>query len=94
MNQVHPNTLRAGCSAFLDTFSGLVPCRVRKVTSTFDPLLAKPRLEAEVKVTRTIKAYRKDDLLTFDAQRVVPLGALTHRDYSTAILPYNIEVTP
>lgn len=81
-----PNTLRAGSTAFLDTFSGLVPCRVLTIQGD-------PRPEAKVLVTRTIKAYRKGEQVTMDTAHVIPSGALGRRGYATTILPYNIEVT-
>ena len=92
--QKWPNTLKAGCAAYLDTFSGLVPCRVTRITSTVDPLLARPRLEAHVEITKTVRAYRKGETDVMPTDRVVPKGAVQHRTYSSHILPYNIEVTP
>ena len=89
-----PNTLKAGCEAYLDTFSGLVPVKVLRVISTSRmPLHPIPATEAEVKVTRTVKGYKKDEILTFSTRYTVPKGAIVTRGYHQRILPYNVEVT-
>ena len=89
-----PNTLKAGCDAYLDTFSGLIPVKVLRVISTSRlPLHPIPTTEAEVRVTRTVEGYKKDEVLTFSARHTIPKSAIVARGYHQRILPYNVEVT-
>ena len=92
--QTWPNTLKAGCDAYLDTFSGLVPVKVLRVLSTSRlPLHPIPTTEAEVEVTRTVKGYKRGEKITFSTRYTIPKGAIVTRGYHRRILPYNVEVT-
>lgn len=92
--QKWPNTLKAGIAAYLDTFSGLVPCKVLRVFSTSRlPLHPIPTTEAEVEVTRTVKGYKLGEKITFSTRYTIPKGSIVTRGYHRRILPYNVEVT-
>ena len=91
--QKWPNTLKAGCSAFLDTFSGLVPCKVIRVKPKLNALLHESQAECEVEVTETLGAYKKGEKITSSARHTVPKGAVKLVGYHYRILPYNVEVT-
>lgn len=92
--QKWPNTLKAGIAAYFDTFSGLVPCKVLRVRSTSRmPLHPIPTYEAEIEITKTVGPYKQGETLTWSARDVVPKGAIKHTQFSSRILPYNIEVT-
>jgi hypothetical protein len=89
------SVLKAGCLAFLDSFSGLVPVKVIKITETPDPLLAKPRIEVFYEVTETVGGYKKGDKDQSTPHFVVPRGCI-HRpagSFHPRILPYQTEVT-
>ena len=89
-----PNVLKAGCVAYLDTFAGLVPVKVIKVTSTPDRLLARPRVEAEYEITKTVGAYKQGEVGIMPSDRVVPKGAVKTTPMGQfRILPYDTEVT-
>lgn len=91
--QKWPNTLKAGCSAFLDTFSGLVPCKVLRVKPRVNALLHESQAECEVEVTETLGAYKKGEKIMSSARHTVPKGAVKLVGYHYRILPYNVEVT-
>ena len=93
-DQRWPHTLKAGCKAYLDTmFNGLVPCKVIKITSTYDRLLGRDRVEAEIEVSKDQGAFKKGMKEVFPTGDVVPCGAVHHKQFSTTIHPYNVEVT-
>lgn len=88
-----PATLKAGCPAFLDSFSGLVPVKVIRVFEEKDRLLARPRILVDFEITETVGAHLKGERYQMPARNVIPTKAIKHREFSTAILPYNIDIT-
>lgn len=84
--------LKAGVLAYWDTFSGLVPCRVRHVRAG--------RLGWEVDITLTAARgpYRRGEIHDgLTTSRVVPrqcVRKLRSRYCSPYIIPYQLEVSP
>lgn len=64
-------TYGVGTKAFIDTFAGLVPCTVVEVKK---PGSGKSVTEGEivVKITKTVGAYKKGEILTRAASKIVP----------------------
>lgn len=73
-----------GCSAYLDTFNGLIPC---KVIGWADH---NPRL-LTVKVTRTKGPYRAGEIIHESPLWTPPKDRIRRREYSTTIMPYRYE---
>ena len=72
---------RAGDLAFLDTFSGMVPCKVESIKGT----------EIIVRLTATRGAYRKGMFERSSSRWVIPRPAVYQRSYKQYILPYRWE---
>lgn len=70
--------------AYVDSFSGLVPCRIITVDDWKDS-----SSEARVTFTATRGPYKQGEESTFLLRRVVPRSAIVRRKYSTRILPYS-----
>jgi hypothetical protein len=70
--------------AYLDSFSGLVPCRVVAVGDWSDP-----GSEARIQFTATRGPWKRGEFETFPLRRVVPRSAVRRRKYSTSIMPYS-----
>lgn len=79
------HTLQSGISAYFDSFAGLVPVKVLSI------LRDHSGHTAEVRVTRTVKAYKKGDVFTSETRWIVPSRAIRRRRYSTVILPYAVQ---
>jgi hypothetical protein len=82
------HTLRAGQLAFLDTFAGLVPCKVRTLVLDDDSPAGVLRWTVTVKLTATRGAYKRGEVLTFagdDGRNVVPRSAVYVRNYKFRI---------
>lgn len=92
------HTLKTGCAAYFDSFSGLVPVTVVSVTAPetlpqFDLGHGFARISTKVKarVTEAFGAYRKGELIDSNSVDIVPRGALRRYQYSTRIGIYQVE---
>jgi len=82
MTPLDAPTYKTGTLAYLDTFSGLVPCKVIAINKG-GPFAGWQSGQAEltVKLTATRKAYRKGETLTGrPASHVVPRNHVITRD--------------
>lgn len=70
-------TIGTGDLAYLDTFSGLIPCKILSVTDRRN-YYGTVETDVTVKVTADRKAYRKGETVTSDPRHVVP-RANVHR---------------
>lgn len=64
--------LQAGSLAYLDTFAGLVPCKVQRVSRSADY----PTMRAHVTLTATRGAYKKGECLEWPAKDCPPRDAI------------------
>lgn len=76
-------TLRVGELAFLDSFAGLVPCRVLAIGDASEALRS-----VRVKVTATRGAYRRGEEVESNVLNVCPREAVRRRKHGAVILPY------
>jgi hypothetical protein len=79
-----PRVLRAGSLAYLDTFAGLVPCKVLRVWRADDW----PHMRADVQITATRGAYKRGALETFPAKDCPPRDAIRTRCGQFRIVPF------
>lgn len=85
--------LKAGCLAYLDSFAGLVPCKVVRVYESSD--LYVTRELADVQFTATRGAYKRGKLYPrASTLHVVPRECIRRSRYKCSILPYDVEVAP
>lgn len=76
--------------AYIDSFSGLVKCRVLKLETVKDPGAMFPVTYAKVKVTsRTSRAYAPGQVIDVTTRIVVPRDSVIRRRYSTTVTPYD-----
>jgi hypothetical protein len=73
--------LKAGCKAYYDTFNGLIDCEVIKIEGN----------KVKFKLTETVAAYKKGEVLESSTLWVVPTKAIKRRQYSTTIGCYNVQ---
>lgn len=90
-------TLKKGCSAYFDSFSGLVPVTVLSVCApetmpSFDLGHGNARMSIKVraKVTEDFNAYKKGEILDSDSLSIVPKGALRRREFSMVVGVYDV----
>lgn len=91
-------TLKTGCLAFFDTFSGLVPVKVMSVTAPEKPPAfdlghgnARVSILVTAKVTADQGPYKKGEVIENDSVHIVPRGAIIRGKFSSAIGVYNVE---
>ena len=77
-------TLTVGCKAYLDSFSGLVPCKVLAITR------GNGLTQVQVKLTATRCAYKCGEILTDNSLHVVPRGAVHVRGGQYRIRLYSV----
>lgn len=90
-------TLKKGCSAYFDSFSGLVPVKVLSVCApetmpSFDLGHGNARISIKVraKVTEDFNVYKKGEILDSDSLSIVPCGALRRREFSMVVGVYDV----
>lgn len=84
--------LKSGMLAYIDSFAGLVPCKVIQITPVEDVLQA-GGLEILVKVTATRPGYHADTLHYFYSKiAVIPRDAVygMRRMSGPRVLPYDV----
>lgn len=77
-------TLKAGDKAFIDGFSGFIPCVVTRI---FTDVNYPHIVHTEAIVTRTKKGYTKNELVQMD-HLIIPRNAVRYRKYGTWIAPF------
>ncbi len=91
--------LKAGCNAYLDTFAGLVPCKVLEVRAPVDRPehfdlghgFASVTTTTLVRVARDQGPYKKGEHVSSNALHTVPVRAIGKRKYQTTIGAYHVE---
>lgn len=85
-------TLKPGALAFVDSFAGLVPCRVDSIEGADRPdNRASTSQRATVTVTADRGPYRVGEKLTDSVLWVIPRGAIVRRKFSSTIGAYRVE---
>lgn len=84
-------TLKTGCLAYLDSFAGLVPCKVESIKRQADGLIH--TVQATVRFTATRGAYKRGDVHTSSCLWVFPRDAVyRQRSMSGArVRPYDVR---
>lgn len=72
---------KVGERAFLDTFRGLVPCKVTGIAK----ILGREEIEIECRVTKSLGAYVKDDVVHFPPSHVIPTCKVVRRGFKLRI---------
>ena len=76
--------------AYLDSFTGLVKCRVLKFETEHAPGAMYPVTYARVKITsRTSRAYAPGQIVDVTARMVIPRDSVIRRRFSQSVMPYN-----
>jgi hypothetical protein len=78
-------TLKRGILAYLDSFAGLIPCKV------IDVWRLRGIAEARVKLTASRGPYKRGEILIDTVLHVIPRPCVSRRKYSSAILPYHVQ---
>lgn len=79
--------LKAGCLAYFDSFAGLVPCKVLRVSD--DPDIA----GTLVQITADRGAYKRGTCECSNVLHTIPRECIRRSRYKCSILPYDVEVT-
>jgi hypothetical protein len=79
--------------AYIDSFAGLVPCRVTDVRDVRDPVLSTIYRQVTATVTADRGAYKRGEIVSLASHTIVPRTAVRRRKYSTRILPFHWEKT-
>lgn len=82
--------LRSGGAAFWDTFAGLIPVQIEKITGMSG--LGSTRQTVSFRVARTMGPYRAGEAFERSGLWVVPRAAVTRRGSHLGILPYFVQV--
>jgi len=89
------NVFHEGTSAYYDTFSGLVPCKVIEIKEQCYGYRCGPYDAVKFKVTADHGPYRKGEILTADASHVPPKSMIRKLQYSNRIrTSYSYSKTP
>lgn len=80
------NTFGPGTAAFLDTFAGMVPCKVRKVLHASYGFRCSIKDEVEIELTETRGAYKQGEVLTAHASDVPPRKMIRYYKYSSTVI--------
>jgi hypothetical protein len=76
--------------AYFDTFAGLVPVTVTRITGT--PGIASTAQQVEFTVTKTHGPYKQGEQLKSCGLHVCPVAAIRRTQYSVRIRPYTVEI--
>ena len=80
------NVFTEGASAYWDTFSGLIPCKVLKVTEVGYGFRCGPYKAVEFQLTADRGPYKRGEILTADASHVPPKSMIRRLKYSNRII--------
>jgi hypothetical protein len=80
--------LKANIAAFFDTFDGLIPCKVLKVSgSSIRPTSA---VQVTFRITKTVKAWKENEILTRSSLSVCPKSSIVKRGPFLRIANYAV----
>lgn len=82
-------TLKTGRKAYFDTFAGMIPCTVLSISGSSGP--ASSSQTVQIKVTKTIQAYREGEIIKSSALHICPVKAFYYRNGVGRIKPYQVE---
>ncbi len=82
-------TLKTGDLAYLDTFAGMLPCRVLSVVGQSGPCGSMQQVR--VRLTTNHGPYKRGEVLSEWGLRVVPRRAIRGSRYDPRILPYDVQ---
>lgn len=85
MDTTHFKVFRAGTKAFIDSFSGLIPCTVLIVNKTSNGHIIGDRDAITVIVNETRGGYTKGEILDFAATSVPPREMINKKQYYKTI---------
>lgn len=85
MNTDNYTTYGVGTKAYLDTFAGMVPCVVTEILRPGANGKLITRDDVVIKLTQTVQAYKKGEILTESASSVVPRKQIIERKYSRRV---------
>lgn len=80
--------LHKGVKAYIDCFSGCVPCVVTKVDGKSHVPISS--LKVEVRITTDFKAYRKGEVLNISSLHIIPRKARYLKGYHYRIGHYTV----
>ena len=83
-------TLTVGCKAYVDTFDGLIPCKVEAISGHSGT--ASSAHTITVRLTATRKAWRKGEVIQRSALSIVPRKAVHIRSGQYRIWAYSVTV--
>jgi hypothetical protein len=83
-------TLTSGAKAYLDSFTGLIPCKVLSIVGNSTPFASSTHC-VTVEITGNGRAYKKGQQETTNSIRVIPRKAIRRRKYSTTIRLYKVQ---
>lgn len=82
---------KAGTTAKLDTFAGLVPCKVVEVITAGDGKSGNGKVR--IKLTATVGAYEKGEILERDSASVIPNSHVKRGEFGYSLFTnYNYTV--
>lgn len=79
------HVLQIGSFAYIDSFTGLVPCKVQEIGRDSNGSAL-----ATVRVTAARRGYNRGEIVTLRAVRVIPRGAVYIRSHQYRIRPFEI----
>lgn len=82
-------TLKVGDYAYLDSFAGLVPCKVYIIDGPSG--MASTLQTITVRLTANRRAYKRGEWIKENGLHVVPRVSVRFRKYSAHIVPYQVE---
>jgi len=82
-------SLTVGCLAYLDSFYGLVPCRVLSIVGKSG--MANTGQHITVRLTASRQAYKRGETIESNALHVVPRRAVCVRCGQYRIRGYNVQ---
>jgi hypothetical protein len=82
--------LKSGDLAYFDSFSGLVACRVQRITGTSGPASTAQTVRFRITASGN-KAYKHGDILETHGLHVVPRNAVHRIGYFFRIRVYQVQ---
>lgn len=76
---------------YYDSFNGLIPVRVLRITGTSGIASTAQRCTLEVTVSRS--AYTRGEVIETSGLHLVPWQAVRRTPFGTRIRPYSLEIT-
>lgn len=86
---MHIKPLRSGDLAYVDSFAGLIPCKVISITGNSGRCGSDQSVT--VKLTANRGAYKRGQTLVEWGWHIIPRYAVMKNGYQFRILPYDVE---